>query len=365
MKPAELKQRLKDGKPVFGYMIWCMTGMRWKRVYAGCGLDFVVIDSEHGSRDRELIANTVEQFQSLDITAIVRTPSTDPIYVAMAMDAGADGVLVPYCEDIEEVKHCVGKLRTHPLKGEYYENYVSTGEFPSDKTKKYFEKLHKDHIFIMGVESKPAAENIGNMIDSAKIDGVFIGPNDMTTSLGIPNENDNPVYLETLKHVIGEADKRGVPTMIHQQTIPIAMGERLYTLYQFKDLLVNQGASYIRPDLSLAGGITNVKKISNMAEAFYAGVVPHNPLSCILTASCIQIDASVHNIPVQEYPYDDNLGIKKDLVDEPIKRIGGYLEIPNKPGIGVNLNEEAFKHYPPKHYERDPLIFYDGGLKDY
>ena len=219
MKPAELKQRLRDGKPVFGYMIWCMTGMRWKRVYAGCGLDFVVIDSEHGSRDRELIANTVEQFQSLDITAIVRTPSTDPIYVAMAMDAGADGVLVPYCEDIEEVKHCVGKLRTHPLKGEYYENYVSTGEFPSDKTKKYFEKLHKDHIFIMGVESKPAAENIGNMIDSAKIDGVFIGPNDMTTSLGIPNENDNPVYLETLKHVIGEADKRGVPTMIHQQTI--------------------------------------------------------------------------------------------------------------------------------------------------
>ena len=219
MKTAELKQRLKDGKPVFGYMIWCMTGMRWKRVYAGCGLDFVVIDSEHGSRDRELIANTVEQFQSLDITAIVRTPSTDPIYVAMAMDAGADGVLVPYCEDIEEVKHCVGKLRTHPLKGEYYENYVSTGEFPSDKTKKYFEKLHKDHIFIMGVESKPAAENIGNMIDSAKIDGVFIGPNDMTTSLGIPNENDNPVYLETLKHVIGEADKRGVPTMIHQQTI--------------------------------------------------------------------------------------------------------------------------------------------------
>ena len=219
MKPAELKQRLKDGKPVFGYMIWCMTGMRWKRVYAGCGLDFVVIDSEHGSRDRELIANTVEQFQSLDITAIVRTPSTDPIYVAMAMDAGADGVLVPYCEDIEEVKHCVGKLRTHPLKGEYYENYVSTGEFPSDKTKEYFEKLHKDHIFIMGVESKPAADNIGNMIDAAKIDGVFIGPNDMTTSLGIPNENDNPVYLETLKHVIDEADKRGVPTMIHQQTI--------------------------------------------------------------------------------------------------------------------------------------------------
>ena len=220
MKQAELKTALKSGRPVFGCMVSSMASMRWGRVFAGSTLDYVIIDSEHGSRDRQLIADTVQQLQSLDITAIVRTPSTDPIYVAMAMDAGADGVLVPYCETVDEVSHCCAKLRTHPMKGEYYERFVETGEFPSEKTKAYLEKRHRDHIFIMGIESKPAADRVGELIDCADIDGVFIGPNDMTTSLGIPDEIDNPLYIDTLKKIIAEVDRRGLPTMIHQQTIP-------------------------------------------------------------------------------------------------------------------------------------------------
>ncbi len=220
MKPAELKTALKSGRLVFGFMVSSMASMRWGRVFAGSTLDYVIIDSEHGSRDRQLIADTVQQLQSLDITAIVRTPSTDPIYVAMAMDAGADGVLVPYCETVDEVSHCCAKLRTHPMKGEYYERFVETGEFPSEKTKAYLEKRHRDHIFIMGIESKPAADRVGELIDCADIDGVFIGPNDMTTSLGIPDEIDNPLYIDTLKKIIAEVDRRGLPTMIHQQTIP-------------------------------------------------------------------------------------------------------------------------------------------------
>ena len=219
MKPSDLKAALKAKRPVFGFMVSATSSMRWGRVFAGSTLDFVVIDSEHGSRDRQLIADTVAQMQTLDITAIVRTPSTEEVYVAMALDAGADGVLVPYCETVDEVRHCAVKLRTHPLKGEYYERVVETGEYPSDKSKKYLAERHKDHIFIMGIESEPAANRVGELIDCADIDGVFIGPNDMTTSLGIPDESGNPIYLDTLSRIIAEADKRGIPTMIHQQTI--------------------------------------------------------------------------------------------------------------------------------------------------
>ncbi|MQG38223.1 MAG: hypothetical protein FI719_07720 [SAR202 cluster bacterium] len=219
MKPSDLKAALKAKRPVFGFMVSATSSMRWGRVFAGSTLDFVVIDSEHGSRDRQLIADTVAQMQSLDITAIVRTPNTEEVYVAMALDAGADGVLVPYCETVDEVRHCAVKLRTHPLKGEYYERVVETGEYPSDKSKKYLAERHKDHIFIMGIESEPAANRVGELIDCADIDGVFIGPNDMTTSLGIPDESGNSIYLDTLSKIIAEADKRGIPTMIHQQTI--------------------------------------------------------------------------------------------------------------------------------------------------
>ena len=219
MKPSDLKAALKAKRPVFGFMVSATASMRWGRVFAGSTLDFVVIDSEHGSRDRQLIADTVAQMQSLDITAIVRTPNTEEVYVAMALDAGADGVLVPYCETVDEVRHCAVKLRTHPLKGEYYERVVETGEYPSEKSKKYLAERHKNHIFIMGIESEPAANRVGELIDCADIDGVFIGPNDMRTSLGIPDESGNPIYLDTLSKIIAEADKRGIPTMIHQQTI--------------------------------------------------------------------------------------------------------------------------------------------------
>jgi 4-hydroxy-2-oxoheptanedioate aldolase len=219
MKPADLKAALRDQKPVFGFMISAVASMRWGSVFAGSTLDFVVIDSEHGSRDRQLISDTCAQMQSLGITAIVRTPNTEEVWVAMALDAGADGVLVPYCETIDEVRHCAMKVKTHPLKGEYYERVVETGEYPSAKSEAYLNAKHKDHVFIMGIESEPAANRVEELIDCAPIDAVFIGPNDMTTSLGIPDESENPVYLDTLKKIIGEADKRGIPTMIHQQTL--------------------------------------------------------------------------------------------------------------------------------------------------
>ena len=150
-----------------------------------------------------------------------------------------------------------------------------------------------------------------------------------------------------------------------RQPIPIAMGERLYTIYQFRDLLNHNGASYLRPDPSLVGGITNVMKIGALAQASYVSVVPHNPLSCVLTAACAQIDGVLQNVPLQEYPRDDNTGIKADLVKEPLKREGGYLIIPDKPGLGIELNEEAFQHYPVVAYDRPPMIYEDGSLKDY
>ena len=147
--------------------------------------------------------------------------------------------------------------------------------------------------------------------------------------------------------------------------MPLAMGERLYTIYQFLDLLNHRGAAFIRPDLSLAGGITNIKKIAAIAEANYVGVVPHNPLSAVLTAACVQLDAVIHNISVQEYPRDDATGVKADFVDEPVTREGGYLLVPDRPGIGIDLNEEAFPKYPCVPYERPPLINPDGSLREY
>ena len=219
MKPAKLKETLKAGKPAFGFMLFAIEGMRWTRMYAGSTLDYIIIDWEHASRDRQRLSELIGSVQSAQITCIIRTPNTDETYVAMALDAGADGVLVPYCESIQDVRACANKLRLHPLKGEYFDRACTTGELPSEKTRQYLQNRHKDHIFIMGVESEPAANRLDELLQCADIDGIFVGPNDLTTSLGIPDEVENPKYLQVLKNIIETGEKHGIPTMVHQQSI--------------------------------------------------------------------------------------------------------------------------------------------------
>ena len=219
MEPAQLKATLKAGGPVFGFMIAAIEGLRWSRVYAGSTLDYIIIDWEHTSRSRSRISEIVTSIKSAGVTCIIRTPNTDDSYVAIALDAGADGVLVPYCETVEEVRACANKVRLHPLKGEYFERAGLTGELPSEKTREYLHNRHKDHLFIMGVESEPCVNRLDELLQCAEIDGIFVGPNDLTTSLGIPDEVDNPKYLEVLKHIIDTGEKYGVPTMVHQQSI--------------------------------------------------------------------------------------------------------------------------------------------------
>jgi galactonate dehydratase len=147
--------------------------------------------------------------------------------------------------------------------------------------------------------------------------------------------------------------------------MPISTGERLYTIYQFRDLLNHGGAAFIRADPSLAGGISNCRKIAALAEASYVATVPHNPLSCVLTAACAHLDFALHAVPVQEYPNDEDQRPKRDLVQEPLAREGGYLLRPDRPGLGVELNEEAFRFYPPEPYQRAGMIAPDGSLRDY
>ena len=147
--------------------------------------------------------------------------------------------------------------------------------------------------------------------------------------------------------------------------IPIASGERLYTIYQFRELLNKNASAYIRPDISVAGGITNLKKIAALAEASYVGMVPHNPCSPVMTASCAHLDAAIHNLAIQEYTGTEFESPKSDLVKEPLKLVDGHLLLPDGPGLGIELNEDAFSSYPPVPFNRAPVVTSDGALRDY
>jgi galactonate dehydratase len=94
-----------------------------------------------------------------------------------------------------------------------------------------------------------------------------------------------------------------------------------------------------------------MKKIAAMAEAFYVTVAPHNPMGPLATTINVHFAASTPNFLILEYHPDDE-SPRKDLLKEPLMVKQGYIPVPDKPGFGVELNEEAFKHYPPKRWHR-------------
>lgn len=148
-------------------------------------------------------------------------------------------------------------------------------------------------------------------------------------------------------------------------SIPIATGERFQTMHEFAMLLSRGAVQYVRPDVCLAGGITHTKKIAALAEANYVGVVPHNPLGPVSTAACLQIAACIPNFALQEYPIGEHEFPKNVMVKEPIPVEEGFLIIPDAPGIGIEIAEDAQEKAPPRTYGQiNARLHKDGSVVD-
>lgn len=144
--------------------------------------------------------------------------------------------------------------------------------------------------------------------------------------------------------------------------IPIATGERFTTIFEYQQLLEANAAAYVRPDLCLCGGLSGCKKVAAMAEAHHVKVIPHNPLSPISTAACVQLDACIPNFALQEYTGESEPP-KSELLKNPLELKDGYITVPDGPGLGVEINEEALK-MPEDPKVLDTPIGFDGSVQD-
>ena len=107
---------------------------------------------------------------------------------------------------------------------------------------------------------------------------------------------------------------------------------------------------YIQPDIIHTGGITEMKKIAALAEAFYIPLIPHNPNGPVATAATIHLAASIPNFMLTEYI---DLPERADVLVEPLVLENGQFALPTKPGLGIELNKKVFKNYPPQEREWD------------
>jgi galactonate dehydratase len=118
--------------------------------------------------------------------------------------------------------------------------------------------------------------------------------------------------------------------------LPIATGERVFTKWGFREVLEKRAATILQPDLCHAGGITEVRLIAGMAEAYYAAIAPHNPLGPISLAAGVQIAASIPNFLCQE-----QVSLGDGYLKKPFTLRQGFLDLPTGPGLGIELDENA------------------------
>ena len=143
--------------------------------------------------------------------------------------------------------------------------------------------------------------------------------------------------------------------------VPIATGEMLYTKWEFRDLLRARAADIIQPDVCCCGGLTEMKKIAALAEAEYVSIAPHNPMGPVATAVNAQFAATAPTFLILEYTMDTG-SPRRDLIREPYRLVGGYLELPDEPGLGIELNEDYFETHPYKPWHRGFPYGRDGSM---
>ena len=149
--------------------------------------------------------------------------------------------------------------------------------------------------------------------------------------------------------------------------IPIATGERLFSRWDFKRLLQGGYVDIIQPDLSHAGGITEVKKIAAMAEAYDVALAPHCPLGPIALTSCLQVDATSYNAFIQEQSIGIHYNTGASVLDyitnpEDFTFTDGFVELPKLPGIGVAVNKELVeRENKTPHQWKNPVWRHEDG----
>jgi galactonate dehydratase len=147
----------------------------------------------------------------------------------------------------------------------------------------------------------------------------------------LPLMIEDPIQIDSISLQANVARKVGAP---------IGNGERLHTIWEFQELLSQGGPQFVRPDIGLAGGLTHTKKIASIAESYSSAVITHNCLGPVLTFAALHLDASIPNFVVQEYsPFDDQLST--GAISTSTKRTGGWMPLPEGPGLGVELDWDA------------------------
>lgn len=214
MNGYEIKQALRSGGTVCGTLI-VSPSPKWPKYIRQTGIDFVFIDTEHVLIDSTTLSWMCVTYGALGLAPIVRLPSADPARATAVLDGGAQGVLVPYMESVEVLRQMAGAVHKKPLKGEKLAGELSgRAPFP-DRLRARLAESNRNNLLFVNIESIPALSRLDELLSVEGLDGVVVGPNDLSYSMDRPNEYDDPEFEAALCEILARARARGVAAGVH------------------------------------------------------------------------------------------------------------------------------------------------------
>ena len=209
MNARTLKDKLIQGETVYGTLIQHAVTPAMVDFLPEGALDFAIVTAEHNALDIGDFLPLRYALAAKGIACLARTHSREPDDVAKVCDS-YDGAVVPYVEDVEHAKRLAAAAVYRPLKGKALEQVLAGGAWPSAATQKYIEQKCAETVFIPMIESVEGIRNLDAICAIPGVHAVFVGPNDLTVNMGIPNEYDHQDLIDALQKIIDTANRRHV-----------------------------------------------------------------------------------------------------------------------------------------------------------
>ena len=210
-----IRNQLHQGERVYGIHVCNLGGSHAVKKVSNLDLDFVFIDMEHIPIDRSEVSLMCRYYSAKGISPVVRIPYPNPHFASAAIDGGAEGIVVPYVEIVEEVRPLVGAVHYRPLKGKMLNEHLLKTRLLKEETIRYLEQLNPYNYLIIGIESVPAYERLDELIGVEGVDAVFIGPHDLSVSMEIPEQYSHPDFIQVVMDIIHRSRIKGLGAGMH------------------------------------------------------------------------------------------------------------------------------------------------------
>ena len=206
----QMRQRMATGEVMLGTFVVELRTPAVARLLCQGGFDFLMVDTEHGCYDPAVVAQHIQAGRQNGICPLVRVPGPDRGEIKRALDSGAEGVMVPMCECLEEVEEAVQASKYPPQgrRGAHFTRPHSDYSTPADMAE-YMDRANHELLTIIQIETLPAAELVDEIAAVPGVDLLYLGPGDLSIAMGIPGQLTHPDVLSVVARMTAACERHG------------------------------------------------------------------------------------------------------------------------------------------------------------